>query len=268
MEDHLSPAETARRFGVSIKALRLYEQRGLLTPMRTSNGSTGSAWRVYGPDQIARLHRILALKSIGLPLSQIGGLLASPEALDPILALQEQNLARNAERIAKALTLVRTARAKLASGQALSIDDLANLTKETVMTVPPPEALKALVRDVGQQMAPMTTKYFDADAREAMKRQADRLQPDLLDKMVKFFAEAGRLMEAGDPLSEATMDWARRWSAFRKELVGNDPGVTSAIANLDADTAVHDYVRDNAPVLSKIDMFMREARKRVEAQDR
>ncbi len=268
MEDHLSPAETAKRFGVSIKALRLYEQRGLLMPIRTRNGSTGAAWRVYGPDQIARLHRILALKSFGLPLSQIGGLLASPEALDPILALQEQSLARNADRLAKALTLVRRARAKLASGQALSIDDLANLTKETVMTVPPPDALKTLIRDVSQNMAPMMNKYFDADARAAMKSNVERLQPDLLEKMASFVAEAGRLMAAGDPLSPATMDWARRWSAFRKELVGNDPGVKSALADLDADAAIHDYVRDNAPVMSEIGKFMRAARKRVEELDK
>ena len=30
MDSHLSPAETAKRFGISIKALRLYEQHGLL----------------------------------------------------------------------------------------------------------------------------------------------------------------------------------------------------------------------------------------------
>ena len=49
MDRHLSPTETARRFGVSIKALRLYEQRGLLAPARS-----GSAWRACGPDPIAR----------------------------------------------------------------------------------------------------------------------------------------------------------------------------------------------------------------------
>ena len=34
MDSHLGPAETAKRFGISIKALRLYEQRGLLKPLR------------------------------------------------------------------------------------------------------------------------------------------------------------------------------------------------------------------------------------------
>ena len=133
---HLSPAETARRFGVSIKALRLYEQRGLLAPRRSRNGSTGAAWRVYGPDQIARLHQILALKRLGLSLARIAELLSGPDRLEAILALQEQALNRDSQALSRALTLVRAARVKLASGQALSIDDLANLTKETVMARP------------------------------------------------------------------------------------------------------------------------------------
>src|SRR5450755_3903739 len=110
MDRHLSPAETAKRFGTSIKALRLYEQRGLLTPMRTSNGSTGSAWRAYGPDQIARLHQILALKRLGLPLARIGKILAGRDSLEPVLELQERMLARDSERVSKALALVRAAR--------------------------------------------------------------------------------------------------------------------------------------------------------------
>jgi len=90
MDCHLSPAETAKRFGISIKALRLYERHGLLKPSRTSNGSTGAAWRVYGSDQLARLHQILALKRLGLSLGQIGELLIGEDALDPILAVRNR----------------------------------------------------------------------------------------------------------------------------------------------------------------------------------
>src|SRR5262245_24647545 len=117
---HLSPAETARRFGISIKALRLYESRGLLKPLRTQSG-----WRTYGPDQIARLHQILALKRLGLSLASIGQLLASADTLEAVLALQDQALVRESRRIGKALALIRAARAKLKRGQTLSIDDLA-----------------------------------------------------------------------------------------------------------------------------------------------
>ncbi|HEY8699042.1 MAG TPA: MerR family transcriptional regulator, partial [Rhizomicrobium sp.] len=56
---YLSPAETAKRLGVSVKALRLYEQRGFVKPLRTR-----SHWRAYGPEQIARLHQVVALKRL------------------------------------------------------------------------------------------------------------------------------------------------------------------------------------------------------------
>jgi len=128
MDRHLSPQEVAGRFGVSIKALRLYEQRGLLTPLRSEAG-----WRTYGPAQIARLHQVLALKRLGLSLARIGELLQGRDDLDAVLALQEQVLARQSQSVTQSLTLLRSARAKLASGQALSIDDLANLNMETVM---------------------------------------------------------------------------------------------------------------------------------------
>ncbi|HRD47212.1 MAG TPA: MerR family transcriptional regulator, partial [Caulobacter sp.] len=49
MDRYLNASEAARRLGVSVKALRLYEKRGLLTPPRT-----GAGWRVYGPAEMAR----------------------------------------------------------------------------------------------------------------------------------------------------------------------------------------------------------------------
>ncbi len=53
----LSPTEAAVQLGVSAKALRVYEQRGLLMPLRTSAG-----WRTYGTQQMARGREIVALR--------------------------------------------------------------------------------------------------------------------------------------------------------------------------------------------------------------
>src|SRR5262249_11370430 len=129
-ERHLSPAEVARRVGVSAKALRLYEARGLLKPLRSEVG-----WRTYGAGEIARLHHILALKRLGLPLAQIEELLSRRAvSLERVLAVQEEALSREEMRVSQALALVRAARGKLAEGNTLSIDDLIQLTKETTMT--------------------------------------------------------------------------------------------------------------------------------------
>lgn len=101
MDRHLSPAETAKRFGISIKAL-------------------------------------------GLPLTRIGQ--------------------------SRALVLVRMARAKLAAGQALSIDDLATLTKETVMT-------RFSVKEMNQLLTPFADRNISIEDKEALKAKVpDRAQ--------------------------------------------------------------------------------------------
>lgn len=56
--------------GVTVKALRHYERIGLLAPKRT-----GAGYRRYSLGDLRRLERILALKSLGLPLKKIKTLL-------------------------------------------------------------------------------------------------------------------------------------------------------------------------------------------------
>ena len=138
---YLSPGDAAERLGVSAKALRHYERCGLVTPLRTEAG-----WRTYGPAQIARLHQVLALKRLGLPIARIAELLSGRlTALGDVLAVQEQALDGERVRVSRALELVRAARAELASGRALSLDDLTRLTKETTMTTKPSDAeMKAI----------------------------------------------------------------------------------------------------------------------------
>jgi DNA-binding transcriptional MerR regulator len=228
---HLSPSETARRFGVSVKALRLYERRGLLQPLRSQAG-----WRTYGPDQVTRLHQILALKRLGLPLTRIAALLASADALEPVLALQEQALARDSERLSRALVLVRAARAKLKAGQALSIDDLATLTKETVMTPKPSAETKARVEEA-------LARHFTPEERETIRRN----RAAVLDDWMVVKSELMAAVAAGDPTTPAARDIAQRvrdishrimgsegpfrerFRLFSEELVQQQPDITAEI---------------------------------------
>jgi DNA-binding transcriptional MerR regulator len=57
--------ELCREFGITLRALRFYEDKGLLTPRRI-NGT-----RVYTRRDRARLTLILRAKAIGSPLSEI-----------------------------------------------------------------------------------------------------------------------------------------------------------------------------------------------------
>src|SRR5690606_7566681 len=66
MAESLDIAEVARLTGLTSRALRFYEARGLVTPLRTASGR-----RHYGPAELERLHQIMAMKRAGLTLGQI-----------------------------------------------------------------------------------------------------------------------------------------------------------------------------------------------------
>lgn len=107
---YLSPSEAAARLGVSAKALRLYEARGLLTPLRT-----GAGWRAYGPEQMARAGAIVRLRELGLTLAQVAEVLAGDaEAAAPALAGHQAALEARLRALASTVGAVREARAALA----------------------------------------------------------------------------------------------------------------------------------------------------------
>jgi DNA-binding transcriptional MerR regulator len=63
----LKIGELARQTGLSIKTIRYYEQRGLLEqPPRTEAG-----YRLYGPEEVARLRFVQRAKLLGLTLEEI-----------------------------------------------------------------------------------------------------------------------------------------------------------------------------------------------------
>jgi phosphoribosylaminoimidazole-succinocarboxamide synthase len=129
-ERFLSPSETARRLGVGVRALRLYERKGLVRPGRTASG-----WRVYGAGAIERLHHVLTLKSLGLSLARIAQILGgrAPD-LSALLALQEDVLTTRINDLQHARKAVQTARATISRDGRLSLENLIDLVRETTMS--------------------------------------------------------------------------------------------------------------------------------------
>lgn len=58
--------------GATLRALRFYEDRGLIAPKRQGTD------RLYSKEDVERLRTILKLKSFGLSLREIRGVLQSP----------------------------------------------------------------------------------------------------------------------------------------------------------------------------------------------
>jgi DNA-binding transcriptional MerR regulator len=256
-ERHLSPAETARRLGISPKALRLYEARGLLAPIRSQSG-----WRTYGAKEIATLHHILALKQLGLPLAQIAELLSRrPPALDRLLAAQERALSYECARLGRALSLVRDARAKLAHGTALSIDDLIQLTKETTMTTREQhEEMKAI-------FDPLVEKHFtEAERAELGARAYD--QAEASRAWDGLMAEAKVLMAKGDPGSPEAKDLACRWTAQVSLFTQGDAALAGKVKALWNDAMADPKSAPKLPLNPEIFAFIDKAWKAAQGSEK
>jgi DNA-binding transcriptional MerR regulator len=119
-----SIGDTARAYGVSLRALRFYEDRSLLRPIR--NGTT----RLYDARARLRLQMILKGKQLGFTLAEIREMLrakgddALPEfelALQPEQVLSQINLLqRQRETLDSAIEELKRAHEQLAAAAAQS----------------------------------------------------------------------------------------------------------------------------------------------------
>lgn len=73
--------EFARLGQVSPRMLRHYDENGLLRPARVD---AANGYRLYSVHQLARLHRIVALRDMGFGLDQIGEVLSEDITVDQL----------------------------------------------------------------------------------------------------------------------------------------------------------------------------------------
>lgn len=120
-----SPSEAARQLGISPKALRLYEQRGLLTPGRTAAG-----WRAYGSADMTRAADIVELRALGLSLREVRRVFEGDrQTLDRTLALHTAALEDRIRQLGDTIGKVSRMRADLGRGDALPARDLVRLLR-------------------------------------------------------------------------------------------------------------------------------------------
>ena len=245
-------ADTARRLGLTVRALRVYERHGLVRP-----GRNGAGWRVYGPDELARLHQVLALKRLGLPLKQIAALLKGGDHdLDRILALQEAELALRKTRVDRALGLVRAARARLAKGETLPTDDLVELTKETAMSEFKP----------GPEFEALVEKHVPAERVKALHPGGWTAedQARVGAEWAALIAEAERLKD-GDPGAPEALELARRWGGMVMQFTKGDAAVGQGLNKLyDEGFSRQDM---QMPFSGEVYAFVAEAQKRLKASE-
>ena len=88
--------EFARRGRVSVKALRHYEAIGLLKP---NHVAPATGYRYYAAAQLDDLHRLMVLRSLGLPLERIRQVLQDDPSPERMRRLLDERRAAVARRI-------------------------------------------------------------------------------------------------------------------------------------------------------------------------
>jgi len=113
MDDLIDIGEVVRRTGLTSRALRFYEARGLVAPLRTHTGR-----RLYGPRELERIAQILALKRAGLSLAQIQRLTAK-RVLDlrQLVEAQLDALAAREAELAEAKVLLLNVKSRIDRGE-------------------------------------------------------------------------------------------------------------------------------------------------------
>ncbi|MBA3896713.1 MAG: MerR family transcriptional regulator [Sphingomonadaceae bacterium] len=124
--DVLDITEVVRRTGLSARALRFYEARGLVTPLRTA-----SARRLFGPAELERVHRIVALKKAGLSLAAIGALFRERSIdLKRLLSAQLESLDAQAADIAQARAILSHTLSRIDRGEPIDAATFCSLIRD------------------------------------------------------------------------------------------------------------------------------------------
>lgn len=133
----LTAAECAWRTGLTVRALRVYENYGLIRPGRSPAG-----WRRYGARELLKLNEIGLLKVLGLTLNQIRDLTRgpSPPSLRQLLELQLGTWKHRRAEAERGQAVAEAALQRLQTGHSLSVEELCSLIRSFEMTTPTVDA--------------------------------------------------------------------------------------------------------------------------------
>lgn len=199
-------AEVSRATGLSARALRFYEARGLIRPLRT-----GSGRRAYGAGELERLHQLIALKRAGLSLQQIKALF-DRKAIDlrALIALQLETLDDQAHALGEARAILRTTLSRIDRGEPIDAATFCSLIRTGDM----------MMSDEAQKWQKVTDRFMSEQAKTdfAAKRaeMGDAFGETYADTAAKWKDLGGRIKAAlpMDPASDQAQAFVREWGAL------------------------------------------------------
>jgi DNA-binding transcriptional MerR regulator len=194
--DH-TVGDLAKRSGLTVRTLHHYEELGLLVP----SARTDSGYRLYTDADVHTLHRILAYRHMGLPLKDIGPLLA-PGAQAPLADLLARQITVVEARIAeqqRLLSLLQRVARRARAGDNVDVEELLRLiTAQRVIE-----------------------QHYSDDEIARMRAMQDAIPPDTLRhlkaEMPQLLAGFRAAHDAGTPPGDGqVLELSRRWLAMER----------------------------------------------------
>jgi DNA-binding transcriptional MerR regulator len=183
LHDAMDIREVARRTGLTSRALRFYEARGLLNPLRTNSGR-----RLYGRAELERIQQIVALKRAGLTLSQIAKLTErGPLDLGALVDAQLKLIDERRAELDEARSLLLSIKSRIGRGEPVDAATFCSLIREGDRIMQPEDWKK------------VTGRYF---SKEEMAQFAEHSPPADFDQAEysRKWADLGKRVQAAIPL--------------------------------------------------------------------
>ena len=202
----------AKASGLTVRTLHHWDAIGLLVPAERA----GNGYRRYGPAEVARLYRILALRRLGLSLDEIAAALEreGPGLRDAVRA----HLARVEEQLA---------------AQAALRDRLVRILDALGGDAGP--SSRQLIETI--EVMTMHEQYYTPEQLEQLAARREALgdegmrkaQEDWTELIAAVEAEREQGTDPADPRVQALMD---RWQALIQAFTGGDPGITASLKRM------------------------------------
>ena len=251
----LTAAECALRTGLTVRALRVYESYGLITPGRTAAG-----WRRYGAQELLKLNEIGLLKILGLTLNQIRDLTRRPPSLTlrQLLELQLDTWKHRRSEAERGQTITEAALMQLQAGRSLSVEELCSLIRSFEMI---PSTAAAPVSVADEQLTPDVSTldryigyYFRNRALgvSTITRKDSKLVLEPIGQPVLELEQTGEA-DFEIPKFDLVLNFEQIENGAAKRLVIWHCGTALRLERTDADTAnvikqtIADRIRDRIP---------------------
>lgn len=202
----LKIGELAKKAGLSVRALHHYDAIGLLSPSQRTDGGA----RLYGQDDLIRLHRIEALKRFGYSLPDIKASLDGQPAVIPLQLLQRQITELNAQAL----------RAQRLGRHLQYIVDMVSAGSEIAAT----DWMNAL------ELMNMYQKHLDDEELDALLASGPETVPPSDPAWAGLIDEVRVAMQEALPTeSDAAQALAWRWIRLVIRMTRNDPDLATKL---------------------------------------